>query len=135
MESLTLNWPGGEDEFLLRLGELEALDDKTAEGVLDLRYRLSLGISRGSLAYAPVRIREVLDCLRLGLIGGGMDGKAARNKVEMAFETGDMAELALSAFTVISHSLAGKAHDPVGEAEAEEDPPGSSSPDSTETPS
>lgn len=133
MEATTLVWPGGEDDFLLRIGELESLDDKTAEGVLDFRFRLSRGVERGSLAYAPVRIREVLDCLRLGLIGGGMDNKDARKKIERAFDMGDMAELALTAFTVISHSLSGKDHDHPGEAEAEESPPESSSPLSTGT--
>lgn len=133
MEVVTLNWPGGEDEFLLRIGELEALDDKTAEGVLDFRYRLSLGLQRGSLAYAPVKIREVMDCLRLGLIGGGLDRKEAERKVRIAFEDGDMAELNLAAFTVVSHSLAGKAHDPVGEVETVGNLDASASPPSTET--
>ena len=27
MEAAKLNWPGGEDDFLLRIGELEALED------------------------------------------------------------------------------------------------------------
>lgn len=135
MEALTLNWPGGEDDFLFRLGELEALDDKTTDGLLDYRYRLSLGIQRGSLAYSPVRIAETLACLRLGLIGAGMGSAEARKKVEAAFDNGDIAELNLAAFTALSHSLAGKDHDPVGEAAAEENPPGSSSPPSTETPS
>lgn len=135
MEALTLNWPGGEDDFLFRLGELEALDDKTSQGVLDFRYRLSLGIQRGSLAYSPVKIAEVLSCLRLGLIGAGMSGTDAKKKVERAFEAGDMAEMVLVAFTALSHSLSGKEHDPVGEAGAEENPPASSSPPSTETPS
>lgn len=133
MEAVTLNWPGGEDEFLFRLGELEALDDKTSEGVLDFRYRLSLGIRRGSLAYSPVKISEVLSCLRLGLIGAGMTGSDAKKKVERAFENGDMAELNLAAFTALSHSLAGKESDPVGEGAAEESPPASSSPPSTAT--
>ena len=50
MEPIKANWPCGEDEFLLRIGELEALDDLTAAGVLDLRWRLSQGMQRGSLA-------------------------------------------------------------------------------------
>lgn len=133
MDATTLNWPGGEDEFLLRLGELEALDDKTVEGALDFRWRLSQGAARGSLAYAPVRIAEVLTCLRLGLIGAGMDARQAKAKVERAFEGGDMAELALAAYMALSHSLKGKDHDPVGESVAEENPPASSSPLSMET--
>lgn len=133
MEAITLNWPCGEGSFLLRIGELEALDDSTSEGALDFRYRLSLGLQRGSLAYAPVKVREVLDCLRLGLIGGGLDAQSARRKVNTAFEEGDMAELNLLAFTILSHSLKGKEHDPVGKTATVESPGGSASPPSTET--
>ncbi|WP_312531974.1 GTA-gp10 family protein [Paracoccus sp. (in: a-proteobacteria)] len=119
MEALIANWPSGEDAFLLRIGELEALDDLTAAGVLDLRYRLSQGVPRGSLGYAPVKVREVLACLRLGLIGAGMDRVHAERKVKQAFENGDIAELNLMAFTIISRAFASKEHDAVGEAEAE----------------
>ena len=118
-----MNWVCGEDEFLLRIGELEALDDLTADGVLDLRYRLSLGQQRGSLAYSPVRVREVMACLRLGLIGAGMDRQKAEMKAKNAMIDGDISELNLLAFTVISNSLKGKEHDPLGEAPAEENPP------------
>lgn len=123
MEPVKLNWIGGEHDFLLRIGELEALDDLTAEGVLDFRYRLSLGQSRGSLSYSPVKIREVIACLRLGLIGGGMERGEAERRVKEAFINGDMGELNLMSFTIISHSLAGKDHDPVGEDQAVENPP------------
>lgn len=131
MEALTLNWPGGEDHFLLRLGELEALDDVTSAGVLDLRYRLSLGGDRGSMGYAPVKIREVISAIRLGLIGAGMDRKSAERKAKQGFEDGDISALNLLCYEVISHSLSGKEHDPVGEVAAEENPPASSSPAST----
>ncbi|MEQ3644776.1 MAG: GTA-gp10 family protein [Paracoccus sp. (in: a-proteobacteria)] len=123
MEPLKMNWVCGEDEFLLRIGELEALDDLTSDGVLDLRYRLSLGQQRGSLAYSPVRVREVMACLRLGLIGAGMDRQKAEMKAKNAMIDGDISELNLLAFTVISNSLKGKEHDPLGEAQAEESPP------------
>ena len=123
MEPVRLNWGCGEDEFLLRIGELEALDDLTPDGVLDLRYRLSLGQQRGSLAFSPVRIREVMACIRLGLIGAGMERGKADVKAKTAIQDGDISALNLLCFTVISHSLAGKAHDPAGEAGAEENPP------------
>lgn len=123
MEPARLNWVSGEDDFLLRIGELEALDDMTEAGVLDLRYRLSLGSARGSLAYAPVKIREIIACLRLGLIGGGMKREDAERKAKEGFINGDVSELNLLAFTVISNSLKGKDHDPVGEDRAAENPP------------
>ncbi|OOY16717.1 GTA-gp10 family protein [Thioclava sp. DLFJ4-1] len=132
MEPIRLNYPSGEDEFLLRIGELEALDDLTSDGVLDLLYRLRMGQDRGNLTYAPVKVREVIACIRLGLIGAGMDRETAHRKSRQAFEDGDMAELNLLAFTVISHSLAAKEHDPLGEVEAGEES-GLDSPASTET--
>lgn len=122
MEPLKANWVCGEDEFLLRIGELEALDDLTDAGVMDLRFRLSQGIQRGSLAYSPVKVRELMACLRLGLIGAGMPRGKAEQKAKEAFIDGDVAELNLLAFTIISNSLKGKEHDPVGEDQAAENP-------------
>lgn len=123
MEPVKLNWPGGEHDFLLRLGELEALDDLTDAGVLDLRYRLSLGQVRGSLAYSPVKTREIIACIRLGLIGGGMKREDAERRAKEAFINGDVSELNLLAFTIISNSLRAKEHDPLGEPAAAENPP------------
>lgn len=127
-----MNWPSGEDEFLLRIGELEALDDVTEAGVLDLRYRLSLGAERGSLGYSPVKVREIMTCLRLGLIGAGMDRQAAERKVKQAFVEGEISELNLLAFTIISRAFAAKEHDPLGEAEGETEKAVSASPASME---
>lgn len=118
-----MNWPGGEDKFLLRVGELEALDDQTEAGVLDLRFRISLGQARGSLSYAPVKVREIMSCIRLGLIGGGMDPNIAQVKAKNAVVEHDIGELNLLAFSIITKSLEGKPHDPVGEAAAVENPP------------
>ena len=123
MEPFKANWPCGEDDFLLRIGELEALDDLTAAGVLDLRYRLAQGQQRGSLAYSPVKVREIMACLRLGLIGAGMDCGKAELKAKQAFIEGDVSELNLLAFSIISNSLKGKEHDEVGGAGAAENPP------------
>lgn len=118
-EPYIANWPSGEDSFLLRIGELEALDDLTEAGVLDLRFRLSQGVQRGSLAYAPVKVREIMACLRLGLIGAGMDRSTAERKSKQAIVDGDISELNLLAFTIISKAFAGKDHDPLGEPEGE----------------
>lgn len=128
MQPLIANWSSGEDEFLLRIGEVEALDDLTDAGALDLRYRLSQGLDRGSLAYSPVKLREVLACLRLGLIGAGMDRQKADRKVKEAFSDADVSGLNLLAFTILSHTFAGKEHDPVGENEAGAATSGSASP-------
>lgn len=132
MEADRILWASGEDDFLLRIGELEALDDLTSAGVLDLRYRLSQGVQRGSLAYSPVKVREVLSCIRLGLQGAGMDRNTADRKVKQAFEDGDIAELNLLAFTILSKAFAAKEHDPLGEGKAGGEKAESASPASTE---
>ncbi|WP_449044200.1 GTA-gp10 family protein [Paracoccus versutus] len=131
MQPFVANWTSGEDEFLLRIGEIEALDDLTDAGALDLRYRLSQGVQRGSLAYSPVKVREVMSCLRLGLIGAGMDRQKADRKVKQAVEDSDISELNLLAFTILSRAFAGKEHDPVGEDEAGAATKESASPAST----
>jgi len=133
MEPRRILWPSGEDEFLLRIGEVEALDDLTPDGAMDLRYRLSQGVPRGSLAYAPVKAREVLACLRLGLMGAGMDRATAERKVKQAWDDGDVGELNLLAYTILSLAFAAKEHDPVGEEEAGEETSASASPAFTET--
>lgn len=118
MQPFVANWSCGEDEFLLRIGEIEALDDLTEKGALDFRWRLSEGVQRGSLAYSPVKLREVMACIRLGLIGAGMDRAKADRKVKQAVDDADISELNLLAFSILTRAFAGKEHDPVGEAEA-----------------
>ena len=132
MEPVKWNWSVGEDEFLLRIGEIDALDDLTPSGALDLRYRLLQGHERGGFEHAPVKGREVRDCLRLGLIGAGMDRREAERKAREGYEYTDIAALNLLAFTILSRAFAGREHDPVGEGEAGETKSASASPASTE---
>lgn len=110
-EPKLINWRLGEHAFRMRIGEAEALDDLTPAGIADLRFRLRIGVDRGSLAYSPVKVREVIDCLRLGLIGGGMRGDAARALAIRAMEEVEFSELVTICFTVLSEFLSGKEHD------------------------
>ncbi len=110
-EPKVINWCCGEHPFLMRIGEAEALDDITKDGVADFLYRLLKGKERGSLAYSPVRQREVIDCIRLGLIGGGMAADEARKLALRAWEEGDFGELVLICASVIGLCLSGKEHD------------------------
>ena len=80
MEPIRANWPSGEDEFLLRIGELEALDDLTEAGVLDLRYRLSQGAQRGSLGSGQTRAVEKAAACALALSGLAWTGSPQTGK-------------------------------------------------------
>lgn len=110
-EPKIINWACGEHPFMLRIGEAEALDDLTRDGVADFRYRCREGVERGSLGFSPVRTREVIDGLRLGLIGGGMEPEAARKLALRGMEEGEFAELVMICFEVVSDFHRGKAYD------------------------
>lgn len=110
-EPETINWTCGEHRFGLRIGEAEALDDLTPQGISDLRFRLRQGVERGSLGFAPVRIREVIDCLRLALIGGGMASDEARRLALRGMEEAEFSELVTICYTVLTRFLSGKPHD------------------------
>ncbi|ADO43116.1 GTA-gp10 family protein [Ketogulonicigenium vulgare] len=110
-EAQVINWTCGEHAFRLRIGEAEALDDLTPQGIADFRFRCRQGIERGSLGFSPVRVREVIDCIRLGLIGGGMEGDAARALALRAMEEADFAELVKICYGIVTGFFSGKDHD------------------------
>ncbi|WP_273688459.1 GTA-gp10 family protein [Ketogulonicigenium vulgare] len=119
-EPRIVNWACGEHAFRLRIGEAEALDDLTPQGVADLRYRLRTGLARGGPSYAPVKVREMVDCLRLGLVGAGMDAKVARELALRGIEEADFAEVTAIAYHIVTDFLSGKDHDQPEKTEAAE---------------
>ena len=119
-EPRIVNWACGEHPFLLRIGEAEALDDLTTSGVADFRWRCREGVARGSLGFAPVRTREVFDCVRLGLIGGGMDSEKARKLALRGMDEAEFSELVMICFEVVGDFHRGKAYDQPGKGVAVE---------------
>ena len=65
----------------------------------------------------------MVECIRLGLIGGGMDSAQARKLALRAFEEGEFSELVTICFTITSSCLAGKDHDTPGKPVAAEATP------------
>lgn len=98
MTPLTLNWVGGEHEFLLRIGELRALQEKTDAGPLELMHRIVEG---------RWRVDDLFETLRLGLIGGGMLGRDAQKLVSEMFERHPLTRFALPAQAVLISALSG----------------------------
>lgn len=95
-EPRILNWQGGEHAFLLRCGELRALQDNCGASPFEVSSRL--------FARMP-KINDVLEILRLGLIGGGMDAKEAARTVATIEEQVGLGPLMLTASAVIFYSL------------------------------
>ena len=137
-EPITLEWLRGPREAILRVREVEALEDILATlpkcaSAQDLRYRIAQGQERGALSYADVFVAEMKACIRLALIGAGASRADAAKDTDRAFEEEDSGALALACFTLISNALKQKAHDPVGEMKGgAESQPASASPESTE---
>ncbi|MBZ4023249.1 hypothetical protein CKO11_12350 [Rhodobacter sp. TJ_12] len=117
-EPKVINWGCGEHPFLLRIGECEALDDLTPAGIADFRYRLAQGVERGALAHAPVKTREVINCIRLGLIGGGMDAEEARKLALRGHDECSRDQLNMVCYGLLTAALAGKDHDKPGKRAA-----------------
>lgn len=106
MDTLLLSWHGGEHEFALPLGQLRALQDSCDAGPEQIFNRMRMG---------EWRIDDILETLRLGLIGGGLDKKEAGSLVLRICDQGDLANLKLTALQVLQHALFAPADDPLGE--------------------
>lgn len=123
----TLSWPGGENSFALPLGELRALQTHLSAGPQEIYNRVTQG---------EWRIDDLMQVIRLGLIGGGMTNAEAGPMVERLFTTTPLLEFVPVAQAIMALALIGPADDvpgkPVG-AMTETPPENGNSPPSTET--
>lgn len=103
-----LVWDGGEHPFRLGLGQLRALQSATGVGPLFL-----LGRITGS----QWLVDDIIDTVRLGLIGGGMSEEAAKKLVVQVFEhdTPALYRSVLVAVRILSDAVMGEPTDPVGD--------------------
>ena len=68
-QARTLVWAGGEHSFCFRIGELRALEQRRDCGI---------GILIKRMLSVEWYVDDILEVLRLGLIGGGLSDKDAR---------------------------------------------------------
>lgn len=127
MDARVIRWPGGEHRFILRLGELRALQKSCDAGPEQVFNRLRLG---------TWRVDDIIEPIRLGLIGSGeMKDSEAGPFVTTLMAQHPPVEFKLTAIAIMGASLLGDPDDPVGEQEAGETeaPENGASPASTET--
>lgn len=105
-QPVVIPWPGGEHPFRLGIAELEALQQKTDCGPEWLLHRINTG------QWTAIDLIEVL---RNGLIGGGMDHVAALKSVRNAFDLHPLIGFKVPAQTVLGACLYGPPDDTVGE--------------------
>lgn len=101
-------WDGGEHAFRLRIGELRALQSATGVGPLFL-----LGRITGSQWF----VDDIIETVRLGLIGGGMGEVDAKQLVDRVFggdNTPAIYKASLLAVLILKNAVMGEPGDPVG---------------------
>lgn len=109
MNTGPLHWPGGEHDFALPLGQLRALQDATDSGPEEIFNRLRLG---------NWRVNDLMDTIRLGLVGSGeMDKKEASRIVVALFDQHPIVDFKLTAIAILAAALFGIEDDAVGEGE------------------
>ena len=125
MDALILNWPGGEHPFALRLGELRRLQESCQAGPDEILTRLRKG---------TWRVDDVIEPIRLGLIGGGMTQSEAGPMVTTIFQQHPIVEFRIAALSIVAHALYGPPDDTPEKPEgATTSPESGNSPPSTES--
>lgn len=115
--SVDLVFAGDERHFRLGIAELIALQEKRNSGPLEIAMRLQSG---------TWRVEDVTETIRIGLIGGGKDAKAARALVDAFICPPHVTIHVLTALAILLSAIHGVPDDPVGKDEATAGAPGNS---------
>lgn len=109
-----LTWAGGEHSFDLKIEHLRALQDRCDAGPEWILARLS---------NKQWHVNDVVDTIRLGLEGGGMEKSDARKIVQQYVEDRPLTLSVLTAQAVLMLALYGDPDDQPGEADAGKEKP------------
>lgn len=112
--AVTLNWVGGEHEFALKLGQLRKLQDTCNAGPEEVLNRLRFG---------TWKVDDIIEPIRLGLIGAGMTNAEAGPKVMTLIEQYPLAQFKMTSLAIMSDALFAPKDDPLGEDAGEAAPP------------
>lgn len=104
-----ITWAGGEHEFDLKIEHLRALQDRCDAGPEWILARLS---------NKQWHVNDVVDTIRLGLEGGGMEKADARKMVQRYVEDRPLTLSVLTAQAVLLLALYGDPDDQPGGADA-----------------
>lgn len=103
--SVDLVFGGDTRHFRLAIENLIALQERCNAGPMAIVVGLQLG---------SWRLEHVTETIRIGLIGGGMDDKAARRLTDDNVRPGNIVPHVLTALAVLLSALQGDPDDPVG---------------------
>lgn len=104
-----VTWPGGEHSFRLGIGELRAIEQRSDAGCAVVMMRL---------LSSQFKIDDVIQPIRIGLIGGGMDERAAQRVIDSALDMASPYALAVTAADIMRRFIMWEMDDQPGEAKA-----------------
>lgn len=110
--TITIEWAHGTDEFCAaKIGTLLAIEDKCGAGIAEIYGRLATG---------AWKINDVVEVIRLSLIGGGMAPERARKVIEIHVvgNPNGIAPSVLVSQAILEAVIVGVPGDPVGKEKA-----------------
>lgn len=102
-------WPGGEHSFRLGIGELRAIEQRSEAGCAVVMMRL---------LSSQWKIDDVVQPIRLGLVGGGMSERDAQKALESALDIASPYSLAVTSADIIRRFIMWETPDQPGEQRA-----------------
>ncbi len=96
--SIELAWPDQTRTYRLKLGELRALQEKCDKGPMEILAALTTG---------RWRVDDVIQPIRLGLIGGGCPMDEALRIVEFNIHDGKLGEAVIYAVAIVQAAISG----------------------------
>lgn len=121
---VTFDWADGTHSFRLAWGQLAELQEKCDAGPYVVLQRLHNG---------EWRIEDIINIIRLGLIGGGMEPAQALKLVRRYVEARPPMENLIPAQVILSAALTGAPEEKVGEDDAASQKTNSSTNSQTES--
>ncbi|SCX88407.1 gene transfer agent family protein [Paracoccus tibetensis] len=118
---VTLDWADGTYPFALKIDQLAELQDRTGAGPWYIQWALEAALMARALGVPPPKDASpayVIETIRLGLIGGGMEAIAALKKVRDYVGPGQINENIQTAFAIIGVALQGVPEDEPEKPEA-----------------
>lgn len=114
MASVTIQWAGGENQFDLMIEQIRGLQQVTDKGPEQLFNALRLGTWLAD---------DVIQIIRWGLIGGGVEPSEATRMAMNVFELHSLLEIKVTALEVMTHAMIGDLADEVDEAPGKPESP------------
>lgn len=111
---VTLDWADGTYPFALKIEQLVELQEKCDAGPWYIQWALEASLLARQLGMAPPKDASpayVIETIRLGLIGGGMDPLEALRKVRAYAGPGHLNGCIATAFAIIGVALQGAPED------------------------